>query len=74
MVNHLENKDYIRYAKKMVLDPWKLHSYQPYHGNILGKVRKLTKEFKKIEVKQLPREHNCHINALANIASSIKSS
>lgn len=40
----------------------------------LEKVKKLTKDFKKIKVKELLRVQNCHADAIVNIASSIKSS
>lgn len=40
-----------------------------FMASYFEKVKKLTKEFKKIDVKQFPRKHNWHVNALANITS-----
>lgn len=44
----------------------------PIMTTYLEKIKQLTKKFKKIELKQLLREQNFHVDALANIALSIK--
>lgn len=54
------------------------------HGNLIAsnlvmssyleKVQQLMKKFKKIEVKQLPRGRNYHVDAVINVTSFIKSS